>query len=65
MSIKKAFGIGDKVRTQDGRLGIIIDTDKNPLSQKQEPSQSLVVQFSDLSTTEALADKLEAVHDES
>ena len=63
MSVKKAFGIGDKVRLPDGRVGTIIGTDKDPLSQKQEPSQSLEIRFADLSTTETLADELEAVND--
>lgn len=62
MNAKVIYQVGDEVQAEDGRIGVVIDTDKNPISQEPAFAQTLVVKFPDQSTVEASVDKFKAVH---
>ncbi len=63
MNSNPIYGIGDKVQTGDGRIGIVIDTDRTPVTQNPVDSQTIVVKFPDQSTLEGRAENFKAISD--
>jgi hypothetical protein len=57
MDNNKLYVIGDKVQAQDGRIGVVIDSDRDPNSQNPEQAELIVVKFSDGATISGAADK--------
>lgn len=62
MDNNKLYKIGDKVQAEDGRLGVVIDSDRNPISQTPELSELVVVKFADGSTVSGAAEKFKSVN---
>ncbi|MBL1175624.1 hypothetical protein [Pantanalinema sp. GBBB05] len=63
MDNNKLYAIGDKVQAEDGRIGVVIDSDRDPNSQTPTTSELVVVKFADGSTTSAAADKFKPISD--
>lgn len=57
------YRIGDKAQDVNGRIGVVIDIDRDPNVQDSTLSQTIVVQFPDFSTLEGRAANFKAVYD--
>jgi len=63
MEKRDIYQIGDKVQAHDGRIGIVIDTEKSADTAEPSNVQHIVVKFPDGSTVDGLSDKFRAVSD--
>lgn len=63
MNNNKIYAIGDKIQAQDGRIGIVIDSDRDPISQTPEMAELVVVKFADGSTMSGAAEKFKPISD--
>ncbi|MGI0487469.1 hypothetical protein ACN4EK_18655 [Pantanalinema rosaneae CENA516] len=63
MDNNKIYAIGDKVQAEDGRIGVVINRDRNPISQTTELAELVVVKFADGLTMSAAAEKFQPISD--
>lgn len=61
MNVSTNYDIGDQVQAQDGRIGVVIHTDKTPASQTLTTNQTIVVKFPDQSTLEGYSENFKPI----